>query len=303
MTIGIKRILVPTDFSPCAMSAARYARALAEKFGAVVHFLHVAEPSVPPSDPLAYAISSGADGALDSLAARAKPLMAEFAGVFAPSGIPCETEVLVGDSVRITADRAAATGASLVVVGTHGRRGFQRFLMGSTAEGLLRHAPCPVIVVREHDRLPEPGDKPLPVLAPTDASPASERAADWAGLLAERFGARLELLYVADREPSALDNEQTRGDMGELAAPVTLREYRRTQLEQFAAARLPTGAERTLHIDAGRPAERIVARAEAVGAGLICIGTHRRGAIMRMLLGSTAVEIVRSANCPVLVTA
>jgi nucleotide-binding universal stress UspA family protein len=139
-----KLILVPVDFSAHAERALDYACELASKVGATVRLVHAV--ATPPSG-LQVALSEGIlEGlvkehreALDKLvAARQGSVTASFgAGT-----------VEVGDPRDAIVATAAAVKADLIVMGTHGRRGLSRVVMGSVAEDVVRHAPCPVLVVR-----------------------------------------------------------------------------------------------------------------------------------------------------------
>jgi nucleotide-binding universal stress UspA family protein len=154
--IVIKNVLVATDFSPPSDAALIYGRALARRFGASLHLLHAVEnfflrPTA--SDPQAFMASKAR--MVDAL------LTDDDRRLGARSGIE------VSDSpAEAIADYAKAEGIDLIVIGTHGRTGMSRFLLGSVAEHLLRTAPCPVLTVRhpEHEFIvpepPEEGTRP-----------------------------------------------------------------------------------------------------------------------------------------------
>jgi nucleotide-binding universal stress UspA family protein len=148
MTIP-KQILVPTDFSDSAEHAVDYAFELARALGGKVHLLHVwAIPPAPDSlvltgnviDDVAQAAQAG----LDASVAKRKNLP-ELGEVVLQLGDP--REIIVATARKLSAD--------LIVMGTHGRRGFKRFILGSVAESVLRTAPCPVLAVRP----PEPKEQ------------------------------------------------------------------------------------------------------------------------------------------------
>src|SRR5262245_56730486 len=136
-----KLILVPTDFSAHAEQALEYAVALAAKLGATVHLVHAL--ASPPSalqvalteDILENLVSENRD-ALEKLAASRR-VLATFG----------EPTVEVGDPRDAILDTARALGVDLIVMGTHGRRGLSRVVMGSVAEDVIRRAPCPVLAV------------------------------------------------------------------------------------------------------------------------------------------------------------
>jgi len=142
---SIKRILVPTDFSDPSQEALSTAMAFAERFGATVDLVHVAVeatyPMPPPLDVATLPIDIGG-----SLERAARGLAAEEARV-REAGLACETATLVGRADREIVARARSTGADLIVMGTHGRSGLAHVLLGSNAERVVQHAPCPVLIV------------------------------------------------------------------------------------------------------------------------------------------------------------
>jgi universal stress protein A len=139
-----KMILVPTDFSDCAEQALDYAVALAEKLGARVHLLNtitipalgVPELGVAVASTMMESAAVANQGELDRIAARRAP-------------IEVTTELRTGDARDVIVQTATERNADLIVMGTHGRRGWSRALLGSIAEGVLRTAPCPVLTIRQ----------------------------------------------------------------------------------------------------------------------------------------------------------
>lgn len=132
------RILVPIDLSPASEEALAYARALAEKVGASLELLHAVDPRgvdglLGPADPNVWR------GVLDRAQARLEALAR-----------PNEAgTVIEGRPADVIIDHAHAVRADLVVIGSVGRTGVTRFLLGSVAEEVARGAPCPVLVVRQ----------------------------------------------------------------------------------------------------------------------------------------------------------
>lgn len=135
-------ILVPTDFSECSDHAASYAYRLAEKLGAKVHLLHVYAPPVSPESVDFTVLATGeihnaAVEGLDQLGKRCPPTVTLG-----------ERIVMLGDPRGVIVQTAERLGVDLIVLGTHGRRGFKRLVLGSVAETVVRTAPCPVLAVR-----------------------------------------------------------------------------------------------------------------------------------------------------------
>lgn len=136
------RILVATDFSEGSDDALDAAIAQAKRLGARLELLHVieiAEQFPFGSSPLDLDFEALYAGVGRELACRAERAIA--------AGVPCETRIAEGGAAIEIAERATEMGAALIVVGTHGRTGLARALLGSVAERVVRRAPCPVLTV------------------------------------------------------------------------------------------------------------------------------------------------------------
>ena len=141
-----KKILVGTDFSEPSDAARRTAIELARRLGAELEIVHVEEP-LP-----AYAFSEGALPDLPRLQEEvrswAEREVEQQAKEARAAGVPVTTAVLLGTPANAIVEAARTDGADLIVVGTHGRTGFERILLGSVAERVVRTASCPVLTVR-----------------------------------------------------------------------------------------------------------------------------------------------------------
>ena len=147
--IGLKRILVPVDFSPLSKKALHYATRMASEFGAQVNILHVVEPEVPPAfDGFMIAPPAISINANSSCAPQLKGLvsLARKAGVE-----QVDSNVRVGLAAFEIVEAAKELDVDLIVIATHGYTGWKHFTIGSTAERVVRAAPCPVLVVREKE--------------------------------------------------------------------------------------------------------------------------------------------------------
>lgn len=145
--IALKRIVLPTDFSENARQAGRYAVALAERFGAELHLLHVMQDlvAVAPEPGLMAPITS------DAIVERthaAEQLLAKLPEPDWGSPASVVRATRVGPPFLEIVRYARETDADLIVLGTHGRSGLAHILMGSVAERVVRKAPCPVLTVR-----------------------------------------------------------------------------------------------------------------------------------------------------------
>ena len=144
----IRSILLPTDFSECGNYALSYAASLARTFGASILCVHVIEPVVPTvgysgiSEPLPMADIA------DQLEDSAERELPKFAECEECSGLAVEELIVHGEAASEIVRVAKERSVDLIVVSSHGRTGLGRILFGSTAEAVVRHAPCPVLVVK-----------------------------------------------------------------------------------------------------------------------------------------------------------
>jgi universal stress protein A len=137
--LSFKTILHPTDFSPPSEKAYRLACTLADPGASVVHVCHVL-----PVPVLAYG-EVVTDLNIDAAKESAKKQLAEIP---TPPGIEVQRHFCEGDPAAEIVRLAKERGADVIVLGTHGRTGLLRLLMGSVAEHILRHAPCPVLIIK-----------------------------------------------------------------------------------------------------------------------------------------------------------
>ena len=149
--MNIHKILFPTDFSHCGDAALRFATALARDSGAKLLIVHVEEPPVAyGGGEMYYGMPEPATEDLKKMLERVKP---------ADDAIEYEHHMVTGDPSTAVARLAESEGADLIVMGTHGRTGFTRLLMGSVAEAVVRRAPCPVLTYKEPDLKPVSTDE------------------------------------------------------------------------------------------------------------------------------------------------
>lgn len=136
-----KKILFPTDFSHCGDAALAHATSLARDSGATLLIVHVEEPPVAyGGGEMYYGIPEPATEDLKRMLAEVKPT---------DESVPYEHHLIVGDPASAIARLAEDENVDLIVMGTHGRTGISRLLMGSVAEAVVRHAPCPVFTYKE----------------------------------------------------------------------------------------------------------------------------------------------------------
>jgi nucleotide-binding universal stress UspA family protein len=146
VTGPVKTILVPTDFSAASLKAVAFAKQLARAFGARVSLLHVIEPIVLPDAAAMIALPD------DQLAARMHKELQKLAQNFEDADFKFESFLVRKGTPFHEITLAGATSKSdLIVIATHGYTGLKHVLLGSTAERVVRHARCPVLVVPTRD--------------------------------------------------------------------------------------------------------------------------------------------------------
>lgn len=298
--MNLSRILCPTDFSDASEHAIDLALLIAGAYHARIAAMHAVQTAVVP---LELAASSGGflgDAEIDTLREQT---LARFSAA-SRAGIDLDVFVDRGSPADRILDRAAALPADLIVIGTHGSRGFERLVLGSVTERVLRRASCPVLTVppRAHatSRLPF-----RRLLCAIDFSEPSVAALQFAASLAVESGAALTLLHVVEwpwHEPPAPDFAALPAPQG--AALAEYRRYRETMASAELEALLPVAVgaagPRTTLLRHGKPYAQILEVAAEEGSDLIVVGVHGRNRIDMSLFGSTANQIVRGATCPVL---
>ncbi len=146
---ALRNIVVPVDFSDCSLAGLKYALWFAKRFGAKITVLHVITPIVAPDATAMYDISKY----MEATHADAEEIMRRFVRKAARGPFSGRIAVVTGFATRRICTFAQEMKADLIVTATHGRTGFSHVLIGSTAESVVRHAHCPVLVVPSHPEL------------------------------------------------------------------------------------------------------------------------------------------------------
>ena len=293
--ISFRRVLCPVDFSPISKRALDHAAAVARWYEAELVVLHVI-PFLPTIFGFPAAVDAAAVGAADADAVV--PELTAFAAEAAIMVSGTRMMVRSGSPSVEILRYAAEVDAELLVLGTHGRTGFERFMVGSVTEKVLRKSPCPVLSVPPHCE----GQPERPafgrILYGADFSEAADRAAAYALSLAQEANGRLTLLHVVDWMP---DKNFARFPQFDATAyqQVITRASRR-QLEGLVPEEARNWCQPDLRITCGKPYREILRVAAEDQADLIVLGAHGQGPIDRMLFGSTTQHVVRQARCPVL---
>lgn len=262
-------VLLATDGSEAARAAVDAALTLAERFDATLHAVHVSDDE------------TGAGGGLVGIEERAEQV-----------GVAAGTAVLPfdGSVSQSVVEYAEEQDADLVVVGTHGRTGLDRFVLGSVAERVLREAPMPVLSVRTDTSLGEVED----LLVPTDGSDCAKAAVGNAIDLAAATGATLHLIHVVDVTvawPTGAGGRilDAMEEGGQAALDQAIDRAGRADVEAVEATLL-----------SGSPYRAIADYAADQDVDCTIMGTHGRTGFDRYLLGSVAERVVRVAPSPVM---
>jgi nucleotide-binding universal stress UspA family protein len=295
--IAIRNVLCPTDFSEFSQRALAHAVTLARWYEARLTVLHVL-PLVPTAvgfPPLVSPIT-WEPVSRERLLEEVK----QFAAPAAAAGVAADAAVVEGPAVRMILERAREIRADLVVMGTHGRGGFEKWVLGSVTEKVLRQAPCPVLTVSRPAEGRHWQEAPLfrTVVCGIDFSEASRAALEYALSLAQQAKSRLRVLHVLDWDPREEVREHRHFNVPEYRR--YLEEDARRLLQEAVPASARDWCEVRETVSFGKPWRRIVDTAAEDGAELIVLGVHG-GALDRLLFGSTTHHVVREAPCPVLV--
>lgn len=293
----IEKILFPTDFSRSAEQAFTHAVFLAEQYGAELDLLHaVVLHSDDPYRPSHHFPSS--EEILQRMYEISGSSLAELAEEHEEGPVEIRELTRRGfDAAEVILEVIDEVEADLVVMGTHGRRGPRRLILGSVAEKVVRLAPCPVMTLRERDE-PRGIEAFERLLVPVDFSEHSRRLVVTARDLAATYGARLELLHVVQEHAypyfyGPISTQPLDDHLSELT------EKAGEAMDRLMADTDGPDVEYGKHILPGQPATEIVRFAEKEAIDLLVIATHGLTGLERILVGSTAEQVVRTASCPV----
>jgi len=294
--IDIKRILCPVDYSAFSRHALDHALAIAQWYGASVTALYVL-PQV------ASLIPAGDLGLYPPVALTPDDLRqfrTELETFVAESGprVPTDAVVVEGRTAGEIERLAREIPADLVVMGTHGRSGFDRLMLGSVTERILRKAPCPVLTVPASvSATPAPPALFTRILCAVDFSPASLVALAYAESLAEEADAHLRLIHAL--EPASVFEPVVMGGPGGPPVDAKVRETARAHLRDAVSQEARIYSQVTETVTVGKAYREILREAAEHRSDLIVIGAHG-GGLGAGAFGSTTNHVVRDARCPVL---
>jgi len=297
--LSVKNVLFPTDFSPTSEAALPYVTAICRRFRSTLHMVHVL------SDAGLLMMTGGVDyvsmGTIyEDAQNEAKEKLDQIAARF--ENIAHRNYVRHGQVWKNLSAIIEESEIDLIVVGTHGRTGFGKLLLGSVAEGILRHAPCPVLTVgprvsgraklptfQNHVRDLAPAELDLrQILFATNFAGSAPREAEEAAWLADEFHARLTLMHVMENytrlgsEPGPMEDSLRK--LKELIPKNAELQYIPETLLEF-----------------GHAPDRILKAAEEREADMIILGARAYADVAATHLPwSTAHHVIAQAHCPVL---
>ncbi|ELZ13372.1 UspA domain-containing protein [Haloterrigena salina JCM 13891] len=275
------RILVPVDGSNAASAALDHALEIADDRDADLICLYIADTSEPSQTRVGTNV-------VDVLEQEGDDVVADAKDRAEAHGRSVTTDVVQGVPHDTIVDYVDHYDVDLVVMGTHGRDGLERYVLGSVAERVVNASPVPVVTVRDADETTTtyPYES---VLVPTDGSDHAAAALRRAAAVAARHGATVHLLTVVDE--SILGGADDRTDRA-----------RELLAEAETTARDAGVDDVVTEVRSGSVPREIVSYADDEGVDLVVMGTHGRNGLDQLLLGSITERVLRTASVPVLTT-
>jgi len=289
------RILFATDFSECLKPAQAFAIFLVQGFGAHLDVVNVIEfkAGMDEEAPVAKIY-------IDHYIKDSAKKMEELTGKIGKNIKGVRSHQKVGAPADQINQFALRQGSGLVILGTHGWSGIERVLLGSTAERVVRGAPCPVMTVRWKHHNPKEKEKEWTpsltrLLVPVDFSDCSLEALEIAIQVAKPFGSEVVLMHVVEARGYGIDftlshhsKNLEEGSKIESRLKDLVRDYQ------------SQGMKTLYHLREGFPSDLILEEARKNLSDLIVMGTHGRRGFSRLASGSVAESILRHSPCPVL---
>ncbi len=285
--IAVQNIAVATDFSACADSAVKYAAMLARHYGSALYTVNVL-PHTP--------FVESADIDPEKMKRVAERRMSETAKSELFQGITHREMIREGEISEVLSQVVREQHIDMIVLGTEGRTGVGKFLLGSVAEEVFRNAECPVMTLGPHTTRGLDGNMQH-ILFATDFGPESEHGMPYALSLAEEHRARLTLLHVA-REPGVVLPEPEPGALPVVSPYEEVHEGEK-RLRELIASAAPAWRDTECLVQFGAPVETIL-RVAAKDVDLIVLGVKRPALLTKHLGSGVAYQIVCQAPCPVL---
>lgn len=291
--LEIKLILCPVDFSEFSIRAYHYALSLAEHYRAKVVVQHIVEIwRYPYAD---YVASQGDyQEFCRALREGGEEKLREFVKQHPHDDIQPELAVHEGIAADCILSFVKARKTDLIVMGTHGRRGFDRMVLGSVADRVMRRAPCPVLTIcKAPPESTAAGEERHHVhhlnrvLYCTDFSENSQPALNYAISATQEYDAELTLLHVIEETPSSAKKTEAIARAAE-------------QLDKLIPAEERNKLKIKTTVRIGKPYQQIIQFAQEAQIDMVAMGVSGRGALDRAVFGSTTYRVIQLGPCPVL---
>ncbi len=288
----LERILCPVDFSEFSVCAYRHATSLAQHYGATLYVQHVVELWRHPA--ACFATSESYEEFRGSLEDEGRRKLLEFLKQWSPEGFEPQHVVWEGKAPDSILTYAETERMDLIVMGTHGRRGFDRLMVGSVTERVIRNALCPVLVVRGPSHgLQASGKEWSPVelrriLCCTDFSANSRAVLEYAAYLAAQYGSELIMAHVIESTPGAATFDEAVAKAKE-------------RLTALIPAQGGETGRHTAMVRVGKPYEQIIALCAETQCNLAIMAVRGGNAMNLSIFGSTTHRVIQLGPCPVLV--
>lgn len=285
-------ILVPVDGSDHSVRAAEHSLGLADRFDATVHLLNVVDVQVAAGP---FDAGGVREEFLATLEEHGETVLDDVRAAVDTHGIDVEREVVRGRPSKTILDYAAEHDVDIIAMGTHGRTGLDRYIVGSVTERVIRQTERPVFTLHATDRN-RVDDGYDDILVPTDGSEFAAAAVEHAVAIATQFDARVHAVNVVDSNAAAFGPAHT---------PPTALIDGLTSAGEDATADVATTAQdaglaATTAVRRGVPSDELLDYADEHGVDLIAMGTAGRSGLSRYLVGSTTERLLRRADVPVL---
>jgi nucleotide-binding universal stress UspA family protein len=285
---SLDRILLPVDFSERCQGAARYAEALAARFGSELTLLHV----LPPPHYEFSALEVGGSVLNELFASRAAHVRKELTSYMERElqDVVVKRVLLEGDPARRIVEHAHAERVGLIVMPTHGYGPFRRFILGSVTAKVLHDADCPVLTgVHLEEAPPIESIAFRNVLVAVDLGEQSLRTLEWGNWLASSCGARLSLVHAT----ASLE-----GQAGEYHDPEWRDHFAGQVRQEIAKLEERAGTKAEVVIESGDAPKVICSLAERIKADVLVIGRGSAAGVFGRLR-TNAYAIIRESPCPV----
>ncbi len=284
--VHIEKILCPVDFSQASLRAADYAIALAANYEAELHLLHVVSPVLYSADQYAFNVGE----IVLAMEKQATREIKKLEKKVRAAGVAFKDDIRTGDVEREIRNTIDAANVDLLVMGTHGHRGLEKWFMGSVTEKLLRRSPIPMLITRDSNKAGKIPPALRRILVTTDFSEGTDNALAYAFSLAQESQAKITLLHViSDYAPANIEG-------GGPALSVSVRK----RLEEMIPEAVHDWCDAEVRVEFGSPYAVILKTLASRKIDLLVMNIHGKGMLDRALLGSTAERVVRASACPVM---